>query len=278
MGNNHRAASDTPSILAAGAISAVRRNGSRLLGYLRQARSIVAPRRSVQARGLRFTLPCDNLITRYRWQTYNSKEPETLDWIDRTIRDGETLVDIGANIGLYTIYAALRHPKARVVACEPEYANLHLLRDNILKNGLAERVQVYSLALGDHTGLSRLHIQDLTPGAAMHTESTDALSLTRTQHSVVWREGICTFTLDAFCEQAGLQPNHLKIDVDGTEEEVLRGAQRTLRSAALRSLLAELPNDPREYQACERLLLDAGLRCEWRGSGHQDSNDIWVRE
>ena len=76
------------------------------------------------------------------------------------MRSGDIFFDIGANIGVYTIYAALRHPGARVVAFEPEYSNLHLLRDNIIENDLQDRVEVYSVALSNHTGLSHLHIQD----------------------------------------------------------------------------------------------------------------------
>lgn len=164
----------------------------------------------MRSRGLEFTLPCDNWITHFRWRTYNSKEPETLDWIDRWIRDGETVFDIGANIGLYAIYTALRHPKARVIAFEPEYANLHLFRDNIFANGLEERIEVYALAFSNYTGLSHLYIQDTTPGAALHTASRVPLAVTRAQRPVIWREGICTFTVDAFGETTGVAPNHMK--------------------------------------------------------------------
>ncbi|MBI4596944.1 MAG: FkbM family methyltransferase [Candidatus Omnitrophica bacterium] len=237
-----------------------------------------APRRTVHARGLRFTLQCDNWITHYRWSTYNTKEPETLDWIDRWIRDGDTFFDIGANIGLYTIYAALRHPAARIIAFEPEYANLHLLRDNLIQNGVHDRVEVYSVALGNHTGISRLHIQDFTPGAALHTESQAPLRRTRTERSVIWQEGIGTFTLDQFCEETQCAPTCLKIDVDGTEREILEGAARTLQSTAMRSLIVELSEEPSIRGACERLLATAGLRREMSWSQPERcDNQLWVR-
>lgn len=236
----------------------------------------VSPKRTVRTRGLRFTLRCTNAITQYRWLTYNSKEPETLDWIDRYLRDGDTVFDIGANIGSYAIYAALRHPSARVVAFEPEYANLHLLRDNIIDNQLQERVAVYSVALGNRTGITRLHLQDLTPGAALHTESPDALQVTRTQKPVIGREGICTFTLDAFCRETGLSPQGIKLDVDGTEPEVLEGARETLRSATLRSLIMEMFGEPASQQRCAQALEAAGLRRAEGGSG-SGYNEIWTR-
>lgn len=229
------------------------------------------------SRGLSFTLQCDNWITHYRWESYSVKEPETLDWIDTWVRDGDTFFDIGANIGVYSIYVALRHPRARVVAFEPEYANLHLLRDNVVANGLQERIKVYSTALSDQSGISYLHVQDFTPGAALHTESKESLSLTLTQNPVVWREGICTFTLDAFCDETFLQPNCLKIDVDGTEPKVLEGGVQTLSSPSLRSLIIELPENKSARAVCEQILLRAGLHCEWRDSFARTPNEVWIR-
>lgn len=243
----------------------------------RAARSLV-PRRTVYSRGLSFTLQCDNWITHYRWQSYNGKEPETLNWIDSWGQRDNTFFDIGANIGIYTVYASLRHPGARIVAFEPEYANLHFLRDNIVENGLQDRVEVYSIALSNHVGLSYLHIQDFTPGAALHTESTEFLRVTRADQPVIWREGIYTVTLDQFCEATGLQPNYIKIDVDGTEPEVLEGAIAMLSSTSLRSLLLELPNEEHAREACERLLGLARLRRQWRDPLGVSPNEIWVRD
>ncbi len=238
----------------------------------------MAPRRMVHSRSLSFTLQYDNWITRYRWQSYNDKEPETLNWIDTWVRDGDTFFDIGANIGVYTIYAALRHPRARVIAFEPEYANLHLLRDNIIENGLQDRIGVYSIALSNCSGISHLYIQDFTPGSALHTESREILSMTFTEHPVVWREGICTFTLDAFCDATSLHPNCLKIDVDGTEPKILEGAVRTLSSPRLRTVIIELPNEKRARDTCIDLLYAAGLHREWRDPLAKSPNEIWVRE
>lgn len=234
-------------------------------------------RRVVRARGLRFTLQCDNWITHYRWRTYNAKEPETLDWIDGAMQAGGMLFDVGANIGLYSIYAALRHRGMRVIAFEPEYANLHLLRDNLLENGLQDRVDVYAIALSDVTGLSWLHVQDLTPGAALHAESPQALRRTLAQRPVVWREGIAAWTLDQFCEEARLAPNFLKIDVDGSEPRVLEGAAKILSAASLRSVLIERPQDPLAAERCEELLREAGLTRQGRREAAGSPNEIWNR-
>lgn len=203
------------------------------------------------ARGITFSLTCTNWITRFRVETFETKEPETLDWIDAGVRDGDVLFDVGGNVGVYALYAALRHPRATVVVFEPEYANLHLLRDNIIANGLGGRIQVYPLSVSDRTGLSRLHVQDLTPGAAMHTESAAPTRTTETGERVVWSEGTWAMTLDDFCAQSGLWPNAIKVDVDGGECRVIAGAATALSRPDLRSLIIEggdagLPLGPRD--------------------------------
>jgi FkbM family methyltransferase len=233
-------------------------------------------RRRVRTRGVMFTLPCDNPITYLRWRSYDSKEPDTLDWIDHTFADVEVFFDVGANIGLYSVYAAVRHPRLRVVAFEPEYANLHLLRDNIVWNGLGGRIEPYALALSDRSGLSRLHLQDLTPGAALHSESADARPRTDSGHRVVWWEGICVMRLDDFCAERALRPHAIKIDVDGAERRVLEGARATLGAAELRTVLIELPEDHAERDHCETVLRDAGLQRAHRAQG--SANEVWRRE
>ena len=89
----------------------------------------------VNSRGLSFKLVSDNWITKYRVRTFNEKEPEMLDWLDENIRDEDVFFDVGANVGIYSIYAALRNPKAKIYSFEPEYSNLHQLKQNIIING-----------------------------------------------------------------------------------------------------------------------------------------------
>ena len=245
------------------------------LGYWKIADRLSRHRRTVHSRGLNFSLQCNNPITYYRWESYNTKEPETLDWIDRDVKNGDLVFDIGANIGAYTIYTLLRHPQSRVVAFEPEYANLHFLRDNIVENGLQDRATIYPLALSDRSGPSTLHIQDLTPGAALSSEAVETLTTTKSGHRVVAREGTYTLTLDEFCRQTAMQPNSIKIDVDGTEPAILAGAVSTFANAALRSVIIELSETDRDSKDCTSRLERAGLKLEWKAEGC--ANQIWRR-
>lgn len=234
----------------------------------------IVPRRRVRAGTVSFTLQCDNWITHFRWKSYTRKEPETLDWLDRMLGAGDVLFDVGANIGLYSLYSGLRHPGLAVIAFEPEYANLHLLRDNILGNALADRVEAYSIALSERSGISRLHVQDLTPGAALHTEAAEARAVTDAGQRVVWSEGIWSMRMDDFCTDRGLWPTAIKIDVDGGEARVLSGAAAALSRAALRTVLVEVSDDA---GACARLLRQAGLERADAGQPTKSGNQVWVR-
>jgi FkbM family methyltransferase len=236
----------------------------------------LTPRRVVSSRGLKFTLQSDNWITHYRWQTFNTKEPEMLDWIDQYCRPGDIFFDIGANIGLYSVYAALRHPGIRVFAFEPEFANLHLLRDNVVANSLQDRITIYSLGLGSQTTLSQLHVQDLTPGAALHTESLEPLYRTASGGRVILREGISVYTLDEFCQMTQVYPHTIKLDVDGTETSVLQGALRTLQSPTLRSLIAEISTTNGTDQRCHDLLDRTQLKRSFEKPVEGACVEIWL--
>ena len=141
---------------------------------------------TVHSRGLTFKLVSDNWITKYRARSFNEKEPEMLDWLDKNLQNGDVFFDVGANVGIYSIYAALRNPEATICAFEPEYSNLHQLKMNIINNDLLKNVIPFAIAISDQTGVSYLHIHDFTPGAALSTEQRDSINKTFGK-DVVWK-------------------------------------------------------------------------------------------
>ena len=79
---------------------------------------------------IKFFVP--NKLLNWRVDTFFTKEPETLEWIDN-FEKKENLIfwDIGANIGLYSIYNSLKNPKSTTIAFEPSSSNLRILTRNI---------------------------------------------------------------------------------------------------------------------------------------------------
>lgn len=238
---------------------------------------VLVPRRRVSIGGVRFTLSCENWITHFRWYLFKTKEPEVIRYIDEYVSGTDIFFDIGANVGVFSVYAAKRHPGVKVYSFEPEYSNLNALKENIVRNRLTGRVRPYSAAVSDFMGLSMLHLQDTSTGAAAHTESRDNITATDEGYPVVWSEGIVSITLDELCSELGVKPTVMKIDTDGNEDKILRGGAETLSNKGLKSLVIEVPHENSEKRGfCCRALEDAGLKRAWSDRG-KTRNEIWTR-
>ncbi len=147
-------------------------------------------------------------------------EPETLAWIEG-LPAGTVLRDVGANIGIYACYAALR-PGVRVVAIEPDPVNFAALVANIERNGVGERIVPLCLAWAARTSIAPLFARDREAGAAGR-----ALGAPR-DHGVSFAPAamisVPAFRAEALAAVLGLPPpSHLKIDVDGLAGDVLAG-------------------------------------------------------
>ncbi len=159
-------------------------------------------------------------------QGFGKDEPETVDWIDQHIKDGETMWDIGANIGLYTLYTAL-NSQVTVLAFEPSAASFATLVRNLELNAMDDRVAAYCLAFSDKTKLDALHMANTDAGHSMH-----AFGQTETVEGTVnaiFSQAVMGFSIDEFRNHFGLPaPDHIKLDVDSIEVKILKGAAKTL--------------------------------------------------
>ncbi|MBN9332101.1 FkbM family methyltransferase [Devosia sp.] len=132
------------------------------------------------------------------------------------------VVDVGAAIGQFSMFAAVCLPQARVEAFEPSRVNTETLQRNIERNGVEGRVVVHQMALSNRKETARFATapktwmsQLLTPGSSDDADS----------------ELVAVDTLDAVAEAMALDHIHLlKINVAGFEPQVLEGAMETLRA------------------------------------------------
>lgn len=193
-----------------------------------------------------------NTMVTWRAQSVYTKEPDTVAWI-RQFKPGEVLVDIGANVGMYTIMAA-KGKGVRVFAFEPESQNYAQLNRNIVYNQLNGLCIAYPLALSNTSKVDRLYLSKFSLGGSCHTfgESIDHHLKERRQTYV---QGCMCAPLDQLVREGVLpQPDHIKVDVDGLEHLVLEGAVETLASPQLKSLLVELNTHlPEHRQIVERM-------------------------
>jgi len=195
---------------------------------------------------------------KWRVDTLFDKEPITLEWI-AGFKPGEVLVDVGANVGMYTIWAA-RTTGATVYAFEPESLNYALLNRNIFYNGVSDRVHAYCLALSDHAGLGELHLSRFLAGGSCHSldEKVDPYHRPATP---AFSQGCVAATLDELIRAGTVPPpQHIKIDVDGFEPQVVQGAAAAIRSGSMRSLLIEVNQNLADHMAMVQELSLLGFR------------------
>lgn len=180
-----------------------------------------------------------------RLQTIFTKEPTTIPWLESFGPD-DVFVDIGANIGLYSVYAA-RMTGCRVYAIEPEALNYAELSKNIFVNGLNDRITAFCCAISDVTkpgvlllgafGYSYSH-HDFDENSWTEDKFFGEKSTPMTQRI---RQGSFGFTLDDLVASGEVPaPHFIKVDVDGLEHRVLAGMRETLRGPQLRSVLMEI--------------------------------------
>lgn len=181
--------------------------------------------------GLTFLTP--NQHCAWRVQTLYTKEPDTIEWINR-MQPGEVLFDVGANMGQYSLLAAKRG--VRVHAFEPEAQNFALLVRNVIVNNLSDLIVPWPIALSDRASLEVLHLSSLIAGGSCHAygESIDFHGHAR---PFPYKQGSCSATMDAFTAQNEF-PTHIKIDVDGFEHLVVEGGRLAIQQA--RSVLIEI--------------------------------------
>jgi FkbM family methyltransferase len=191
----------------------------------------------------------------WRVKTMFTKEPDTIDWLSQ-MKPGETLVDVGANIGIYTIFAAVRGVK--VVAFEPEALNYAILNQNLYVNGV-QNVTAYCVALTDFGmleqswGVSTLNLSMMMPGGSCHSfgEEVDHRLQAR---KAPFKQGC----IGAELTQFEIYPDYVKIDVDGFEHKVVGGGMPAIQHS--KSVLIEINQNLPEHRDLVDTMLGWGFK------------------
>jgi FkbM family methyltransferase len=204
------------------------------------------PHLEVEHAGCTVKYGTPNAVTVWRVQTIKEKEPITIEWID-SFESGAILVDVGANVGMYTMLAAVTR-NARVYAFEPESQNFALLNKNIVMNDATDRVTAWPVALSDSAGLSELYVSGFRIGDSCHTFG-EPVNFKLQRQPFAFAQGSVSATLDTLVESGTVaSPDHIKIDVDGFEHKVVAGARQVLATGTVKSLLIEVNPALAEHQ------------------------------
>ena len=195
-------------------------------------------------------------ITRYRAISFEDKEPETLKWIE-SFDQNQCLLDVGANIGIYSLFALFKGHE--VIAIEPESHNFCLLNRNIMINNFSDRAISYPIALNNKLTISKLNLASFEYGSALHTFDR-TINQYGNQFNPITTQGVIGVTMDALISSLKKEVNHIKIDVDGNEFLVLKGGEKTFRSNSLKSVLIELDFTHIEYKSSIELIESYGFK------------------
>jgi FkbM family methyltransferase len=161
------------------------------------------------------------LLPEYRFVTWN---PAEYDAFRAAARPGAVALDVGANVGAYTLLLGQWvRPGGRVYAFEPAPEALDGLARHVALNGLGETVSVVRAAAAASSGTATLAVDGIS-GANRLAEAPGG-------------ERVETVTIDDFCARGSLRPTFIKIDVEGAELDVLRGARDTIAAGGDRLAL-----------------------------------------
>lgn len=154
-------------------------------------------------------------------------EPEIAELARKHVDPNRDALDVGANIGFFSVLLAQLLDNRRVVAVEPTRAAGERLRRNLCRNGVEEKVTILRCAIADQPGTATIGI---VPGREEYS------SLGKLEHPAIVSESsqtetVETKTVDAVAAEHGLDLGFVKIDVEGMEHLILRGAGETLSKA-----------------------------------------------
>lgn len=173
----------------------------------------------VHATGLLSGRPGNWVFERLYYFYKDNLEASFVDHLRPLVTPGSTVIDVGANIGFFTRrFARWTSREGKVIALEPEAENFRRLNDALARDGTAPQVEAIQAAVGAATGTAMLQLHPFHPG----------------DHRIVDGSGSNAVTVPLTCLDELLavrgwpKVSLVKIDVQGAEERVLEGADRTL--------------------------------------------------
>ncbi len=189
---------------------------------------------------VKFFVP--NQLIDWRVNTFFIKEPETLEWIDNLGKKKNFIFwDIGANIGLYSVYNSLKNPKSKTIAFEPSSSNLRVLTRNISINNLQKNINVVPIPLTNKKNIFQNMNEDrFVEGGALNAFG-EKFNFEGKKFRPTMKYNLLGTTMNYFIENSILDiPDYIKIDVDGIEHLILEGGDKFLNKKKVKSVSIEI--------------------------------------
>lgn len=223
---------------------------------------------------IKFFIP--NQIIKWRVDSFYETEPDTLEWINGfDEKDKIIFWDIGANIGLYSIFAASAYKNIEIVSFEPSTSNLRVLSRNISINKMEEKIKINQLPLSDKINEHAImNESEFIEGWSMSTfnykNNFEGKKLVPKQKYKIFGSTI-NYLLDNKILNI---PNYIKIDVDGIEHKILKGAEKYLDNEKIKSMLIEInENFIEQHKTIIDIMTNKGFKVKHKHGTGSLSND-----
>lgn len=208
-----------------------------------------------------------------------AKEPETVAWIERYIKPGDVFYDIGANIGAYS-FVAHQHCAGRIniQSFEPSFSNYYQLCRNVILNNCQETISPHMIALARESGISVFNYQSVEAGTALHTLGA-SVDYRGEAFKPIYLQKVLSFSLDDLIFRYDFPvPNHIKLDVDGIELDILHGADKVLDDEQIKSIMVETCEQREPAKLFIDFLEQKGFRLESQNKRAGDvMNSLFLR-
>ena len=204
-----------------------------------------------------------NAITKWRVESFYSKEPETLEWIDK-FNDKKKILfwDIGANIGLYSIYNTLKNQNSTTISFEPSSSNLRVLTRNISINNLEKKVKILPLPLTNiENSFQEMNEGQFIEGGALNTFGKK-FNFEGKEFEPKMKYSVLGTSVNYLIENKILEiPDYIKIDVDGIEHLILEGGNKVFNNKKIKSFSIEInENFKEQFDKVIRLMNEFGFQ------------------
>ena len=217
-----------------------------------------------------------NQMTNWRVDTFFTKEPETLEWID-SFEKKENLIfwDIGSNIGLYSIYNSIKNTNSTTIAFEPSSSNLRVLTRNISINNFEKNIKVMPIPLNNKENIFEMMCEPkFVEGGALNSFTN--INFEGKKFTPMMKYNLFGTTMNFLIKNSILEiPDYIKIDVDGTEHLILEGGDEFLRDKKIKSLSIEInENFKEQYEKVLNLMKEY----EFKILHQKHNNDFFLKD
>jgi len=237
------------------AIANTNRIGRYFSEYL--AKHIFEQKRNINHKNIKLSFYSPSRLNKFRIDTFSSKEPETLSWIEKFNQDS-IFWDIGANIGLYSCYAA-KLKNCKVYAFEPSIFNLEILTKNVFLNQLSNNITIVPLPLTNKLKETEFKMTSIEWGGSLSTFGENYMHDGSKLKKEFNYKMLGLSMNDCVNVLRIKQPDYIKMDVDGIEHLILEGGDQILKKA--KSILVEIDDSfVLQVEKTKKYLIQGGFQ------------------